>query len=171
MPPPTYARLALALALALVPGAVARGQDDADASPADPDPPSGHGYGWVCFAIAVGAVGGLYVLVRRREQAAEADWRRRRGPEPVWYCRACDRDVSGSVCPRCRAANPFLHEPPDADVGISAGRDATRPGGGAPRGTRRPRPRRDVGPRDTSPGGPARDPSRTADPRDGRAAR
>jgi hypothetical protein len=171
MPSPTHTRLALALALGLTLNAVAHGQGDADASPADPDPPNGHGFGWVCFATAVAAVGGLYVLVRRREQAAEANWRRRRGPEAVWYCRACARDVGGPVCPHCRATNPFLHEPADADLGTWAGRVASRPGDGMERGPRRQRSARDVSPPDTSPDGHARDPGETADPGDRRATR
>jgi hypothetical protein len=124
-----HARWTLALALALIVGAVARGQgEDADTWTADPDQPSGHGSTWFCFVIAVAAVGGLYVLVRRRQQALEAQWRGGRGPAVVWYCRACDRDVSGPSCPHCRAANPFAHERPDVDTDVPPVRSASRPG-------------------------------------------
>jgi hypothetical protein len=168
MPTPTHARLALALALALVlaPCPVARGQDDADvpaANPAaDPESARGQGFGWVCMVAAVAAVGGLYVLVRRRQQAAEEDWRRHRGPATAWYCRACDRDVSGPACPHCGAPNPFQHEPLDAGPGV--GRIAPRAGDSGHRGPRRPRPARDVGPPDTPPVGRARDAGGAADP-------
>jgi hypothetical protein len=147
---PTHARLALALTLALVVSPVARGQDDADAPAADPDSPRGSGFGWVCVVTAVAAVGGLYVLVRRRQQAAEEEWRRGRGPATPWYCRACAKDVSGPACPHCQAPNPFHHGPLDADVDTAAARITSRP--------RRKRPARDVG--------RARDADGAADPGD-----
>jgi hypothetical protein len=145
MQPPI--RPALALALTLVLGAVACGQGDADAA-ADPEPAAGPGSGWLCFAVAVAAVGGLYVVVRRREREIEADRRRGGGPESAWYCRACDRDLIGQVCPRCGTANPFLQEAPDPEA-------RTRPGGAIGRGrggerrtarVQRPREGRDAGP-------------------------
>jgi hypothetical protein len=124
-----HARWILVLALALGLGAVARGQDeDADTWSSDPDSSGSRGTAWFCFAASVGAIGGLYVLVRRRQQAAEANWRGGRGPAVVWYCRECDRDVSGSKCPHCRAANPFVHEvEEEADTNIPPVRPAPRP--------------------------------------------
>src|SRR5687767_4692057 len=70
---PTHAGFAIALALTLALGAAARGQDDPAAPPADPDEATGQGFPWLCFATTVGALGGLYVFVRRRERAAEAE--------------------------------------------------------------------------------------------------
>lgn len=107
---------ALTLTLALTLWAAARGQDDdAPAPPADPEVAAEQGFPWACFAMSVAALGGLYVLVRRREQAAEAEQRLGGPPPPPWYCRACDRDVSGPECPRCGAPNPFLDAVPVAD--------------------------------------------------------
>jgi hypothetical protein len=117
---PTHAGLALALALALTHGTVARGQDDPDAPPADPELQAG--FPWACFATTVAALGGLYVFVRRREQAVEADQRLGRGRATTWYCCACDLDVSGPACPHCRAANPFLSDPPDGHTGTRPSR-------------------------------------------------
>jgi hypothetical protein len=114
----THARLALALALVLSLGASARGQDDLDAAPADPEATAEQGFPWLCFATALGTLGGLYVLVRRREREAEAD----PAKAVTWYCRACDEDVSGSACPHCRAPNPFESGPVEADLGIRPGR-------------------------------------------------
>jgi hypothetical protein len=99
---------ALAFVLAFVPVATTHGQVDADA-----DPDASGGFPWLCFVTSVAALVGLYVLVRRREQATEADFKVGRTPETAWYCRACDRDVSGPTCPHCHAPNPFTHEPTD----------------------------------------------------------
>jgi hypothetical protein len=105
------ARFALAFALALVPVATTSGQIDAVPRPADSDPDAASGFPWLCFVISVAALVGLYVVVRRRERATEAEYKAGRRPDDVWYCRACDRDVSGPICPHCRAPNPFIPEP------------------------------------------------------------
>ena len=105
----TVAPLAMAFALAFVPVGTIHGEADPDAPPEEPA--AGQEFPWFCFAVSVAALGGLYVLVRRREQEVEADQRRGGKPAAAWYCRACDRDVSGAECPRCRAASPFVHEP------------------------------------------------------------
>jgi hypothetical protein len=97
---------ALVLALALVPVAATHGQVDADT-----DPDAAGGFPWLCFVTSVGALVGLYVVVRRREQAAEEDCKSGHRPEAVWYCWECARDVSGPTCPHCRAPNPFIYEP------------------------------------------------------------
>jgi hypothetical protein len=109
------ANFALAVALALVPVATTYGQIDSEPRPADSDPDATSGFPWLCFAASVAALVGLYVVVRRREQATEAEYKAGRRPEAVWYCRACDRDVSGPICPHCRAPNPFIHEPAERD--------------------------------------------------------
>jgi hypothetical protein len=106
-----YVRLTLALALSLAPACAARGPADADVPAADPEPAADRGFPWLCFATSVAALTGLYVLVRRRERATDSDRREGRGPEAVWYCQVCDRDVSGPACPRCRASCPFADEP------------------------------------------------------------
>ena len=111
MRPRNHVKLALALALALAPACAAPAPADADAPAADPEPAAERGFPWLCFATSVAALTGLYFLVRRRERAAETDRRKGRGPEAVWYCQACDRDVSGPACPRCRAPSPFADEP------------------------------------------------------------
>jgi len=98
----------MAFALTFVPVGTIRGEADSD-SPAE-EPAAGQGFPWLCFAVSVAALSGLYVLVRRREREVEADQRRGGKPAAAWYCRACDRDVSGPECPRCRSANPFGHE-------------------------------------------------------------
>jgi hypothetical protein len=100
---------AMAFALAFVPVGTIGAEDDSDA--AAEEPAAEQGFPWLCFTVSVAALGGLYILVRRREREVEADQRRGGKPAAVWYCRACDRDVSGPECPRCRAANPFGHEP------------------------------------------------------------
>ena len=128
----TCAHLTLAIALSLITAAPTRGQTVLDARPAA-EPEDRSGFPWACFGLSVMALGGLYVLVRRRERAAEADPRLRRGPDIGWYCRACDKDVSGSECPHCRAPNPFVHEPIVANAGSRSGRHR-RP---EPPGTRR----------------------------------
>jgi hypothetical protein len=127
MRPPTLARLALALALSLTVGPAARGQDD-EAGP--PEPTADPGFPWLCFATAVTALAGGYVLVRRREQAAEDEQRRGRRPAVPWYCRACDRDVTGPACPACGAPNPFLHDLTAGDTGPRPGRTVSRPSNG-----------------------------------------
>jgi hypothetical protein len=119
----THARLARARALVLAPARLARAQDEED------DPDGGQRFPWLCFTTSLAAIGGLYVLVRRREEAIEEDLRRGRGPEIGWYCRACDREVTGPECPRCGAENPFLHEPRHVEVVTRAGRVASRHGG------------------------------------------
>jgi hypothetical protein len=123
---PTRARLTVTVALALALGAAARAEDDAVAPPADAEPAAGQVLPWACFAISVAALGGLYVFVRRREQAIEADLRRGRRPPPIWYCRACARDVSGPACPHCQGANPFLDESAVVDTGTRSGRKGPR---------------------------------------------
>jgi hypothetical protein len=105
------ASFALVYVLALVPGATTYGQIDAAPRPADSDPDAASGFPWLCFVTSVAALVGLYVVVRRRERATEAEYRSGRAPEAVWYCRACARDVSGPICPHCRAPNPFTNEP------------------------------------------------------------
>ena len=154
---PTPARFALAIALALAPAAAARGQADAD----DPDAADGPGFPWACFAVTVVALGGLYVFVRRREQEVEEDLRHGRGPAAVWFCRACDRDVSGPVCPHCRAANPFGHDLPGPGDDSRPGRVVSKRDAGD-----RPRPPRRVRPRDRSAAGPPREADREAEARD-----
>jgi len=99
-----------ALALALALAAPARGQDLLDAPPPDPEPPAEAGFPWLCFATSIAALGGLGFFVRRRERELGIDFLWGRKPDLGWYCRACDRDVTGSECPRCRAANPFINE-------------------------------------------------------------
>ncbi|HKB03891.1 MAG TPA: hypothetical protein VKD90_16840 [Gemmataceae bacterium] len=96
---------------ALAIGTAARGQDLLNAKPPDSEPQAEAGFPWLCFLTAVAALGGLYVLVRRREREVGLDRPGVRKPEPGWYCRACDRDVTGPTCPRCHAPNPFLIEP------------------------------------------------------------
>jgi hypothetical protein len=59
----------------------------------------------------------LYIFVRRREQAAEAERKQNGTTATPWYCRACARDVIGPECPRCRTANPFLHDSAESDSG------------------------------------------------------
>jgi hypothetical protein len=86
------------------------GDEGSDAVPADPDAVADRGFPWLCFASSIAAAGGMYVFVRRREQAVEADRKRSRGKESAWYCRACGRDVAGPECPRCHAASPFLRD-------------------------------------------------------------
>ena len=108
------ARPALALGLVLLLGAAARGQEE-DASSTASDPESSGGSSWACFVISVAALGGLYALVRRRQREAAAAWHR--GRLVTWYCRACDRDVSGPACPHCQAPNPFLDAPTDHESG------------------------------------------------------
>jgi hypothetical protein len=120
--------LTLALALALAVGTVARGQEDPGPRPAGPEPADDHGFTWLCFATSVTVLGGLYVLVRRREQAVEAAHRDGRRPAASWYCRACSRDVSGPECPACGTPNPFLHDAPSTDTGPRA--DSRSKGGG-----------------------------------------
>jgi hypothetical protein len=97
---------ASALTLILVPVAATSGQ-----IPADSDPDAAGGFPWLCFVTSVAALVGLYVVVRRRERATEEGCKSGHRPEAVWYCRECDRDVSGSTCPHCGAPNPFTHEP------------------------------------------------------------
>lgn len=113
-------RFAFALALALVPVAMTSGQIDAEPRPADSDPDAASGFPWLCFVTSVAVLVGLYVVVRRRERATEAAYRSGRAPGAVWYCRACARDVSGPICPHCRAPNPFTDEPVDHAAGKRA---------------------------------------------------
>jgi hypothetical protein len=108
-------KFALTLALALVLVATTYGQNDAGPRPADSDPDAASGFPWLCFVTSVAALVGLYIMVRRRERATEAEYKSGRAPEAVWYCRACARDVSGPICPHCRAPNPFIHEPAERD--------------------------------------------------------
>jgi hypothetical protein len=110
----TLAPFALAIAGALSPAGPARAQLDEAPPPADAA--ADRGYPWLCTIMSVAAVGGLFAAVRRRERAVEADRKRGIRPEPVWYCRRCDRDVSGQECPRCQAPNPFAHEPAEWSV-------------------------------------------------------
>lgn len=107
------ARWAVALAVALAWIGTALGRGHADAPLGAADPAAKQGFPWLCPVASLAALVGLYVLVRRREREVEADRKRGRGPENTWYCRECDRDVSGPECPRCRAPNPFHHEPAD----------------------------------------------------------
>jgi hypothetical protein len=99
-----------ALALALTLSATASAQDLPEPVPPDPEPAAEAGFPWLCFATSVAALGSLYVLVRRREREVGLDRPGVRKPELGWYCRACDRDVTGSECPHCRAPNPFLQD-------------------------------------------------------------
>jgi uncharacterized RDD family membrane protein YckC len=101
---------ALALALALALAAAARGQDMLDAKLPDPNPAESGGFPWLCFAASIAALGTLGFFVRRRERELGIDFLGCRKPDLGWYCRACNRDVTGSECPRCRAASPFIHE-------------------------------------------------------------
>jgi hypothetical protein len=105
-------RPAWALALALTLAAAAHGQQDPTDAP--PPPPAeeaeAQGFPWLCFFTSVAALGGLFYFVRRRERELGLDRPGARGPERPWYCRACDRDVTGRECPRCGAPNPFLNE-------------------------------------------------------------
>ena len=112
----THARLALALAIALSFGVVSRGDDGDDAAPTAPEPVAERGFPWLCFATTIGGLTGLYVFVRRREQAVEIERKRCGGSAIPWYCRACAQDVIGSECPRCRTANPFLHDRIESDI-------------------------------------------------------
>jgi hypothetical protein len=106
--PPRLTRFALTVALCLAPGARAHGQDALENPPAIPEAADESGFSWLCFLTAVASLGGLYVVVRRRERAVEATVKTRGRPETAWYCRACDRDVTGPACPNCHAPNPFL---------------------------------------------------------------
>ena len=114
-----------ALALMLLLTAPARGEDE-PVTPADAE--ADGGFPWLCFVTTVAALGGLYVFVRRRERTVEADERRRRGRLVDWYCRACDRDVTGRACPHCGTANPFGHEPPATSPPRDVGRRWTPSG-------------------------------------------
>lgn len=106
------AALALALGLVLALAATARGQlEEPPLPPPDPEAPAG--FPWAAFVFSVAVIGGLFALVRRQQRQAAAEGRYDRGRLVTWYCRACDRDVSGPACPRCRAANPFLEPLPD----------------------------------------------------------
>jgi hypothetical protein len=107
---PIRTRPVWALAVALAVATAARGQDVPDPPPADPEAAAEAGFPWLCFLTSVAALGGLYVLVRRREREVGLDRPGVRKPEPGWYCRACDKDVDGPECPRCHAPNPFLDE-------------------------------------------------------------
>ncbi|MBO0697298.1 MAG: hypothetical protein J2P46_02785 [Zavarzinella sp.] len=106
------ARAGWTLALALGLAAGAQAQNQFDAPPQDPDPEAAAeheaGFPWLCFLTTVAALGGLFVFVRKREREVRGD--RPTTPElgSVWYCRTCDRDVSGRECPYCRAPNVFL---------------------------------------------------------------
>jgi hypothetical protein len=104
----TVTFLVLAFALTFVPVGSIRGETEPDVAPEEAA--AGQEFPWLCFAMSVGTLAGLYILVRRREREIEADQQRGGTSAAVWYCRACGRDVSGSECPRCRAANPFTHE-------------------------------------------------------------
>ena len=99
-----------ALALTLALAAVARGQELLDSKAPDPEPAAEAGFPWLCFATAVAAIGTLGFFVRRRERELGVGRWGARKPDLGWYCRACDRDVSGPECLRCRAANPFIQE-------------------------------------------------------------
>jgi hypothetical protein len=99
-----------ALALILALAGAARGQDLLNTPPPDPEPAAEGGFPWVCFATAVAALGTLGFFVRRRErELGVAGWGARK-PDLGWYCRACDRDVTGPHCPRCRTSNPFIQD-------------------------------------------------------------
>jgi hypothetical protein len=102
--------------LALTLGAAAaHGGEDPVAPLANAETAAEPGFPWLCFVMAIGALGGLYYLVRRQEQSLAADGRPGRRPSAYWYCRACDRDVTGPECPDCLAPNPFLGGLPDPD--------------------------------------------------------
>jgi hypothetical protein len=96
-------------------------QLDAAPPPAEQNSAAGSGFSWLCPTVLLAAVGGLYFAVRRRERAAEAEHGIRH--ELVWYCRQCDRDVTGSECPGCRTPNPFTHEPAESSTGTRTRRD------------------------------------------------
>lgn len=125
---PILARFALVLALAFVPVVATYGQVDADPRPADSDPDGAGGFPWLCLFTSVAALVGLYFVVRRREQATEAEYKAGRHPDVVWYCRACDRDVSGSTCPHCQAPNPFTHDAAELQAASRAKRNHHRSG-------------------------------------------
>jgi hypothetical protein len=109
----TRAGVGLAFALVLSFGVAGCSQANEGYAPKDVEPAAEGGFPWVCFATSVAGLASLYVLVRRREQLAELDQKHGRGNEIGWYCRTCQRDVSGPECPRCRAANPFVEEATD----------------------------------------------------------
>src|SRR3954452_15468623 len=102
-------RPAWALALTLALGAAARGEED-ESPPPPQEEAEAQGFPWLCFATSVAGLGGLYWLLRRRERELGLDHPGARRPESSWYCRACDRDVTGPECPRCHAPNPFIHD-------------------------------------------------------------
>jgi hypothetical protein len=110
---PIRAGLALVLALTLNVGIVVRGQDNEHFKRTNPDQAADQRFPWLCFATSIAAIVGLYVVVRRREQAVESDLKKGRGPRMPWYCRACDRDVVGPECPHCHAPDPFQHDSGD----------------------------------------------------------
>ena len=97
-------------------------------SPAAPEPAADKEFPWLCFATTVTVLGGLYVLIRRREQAVEADQRSGHLPELAWYCRACDRDACGPACPTCGSPSPFSQDLSDADPGPQPAPRVSRPG-------------------------------------------
>src|SRR5688572_1160283 len=96
---------ACALVLVIAFGTAARGQEPTDIPLPDPDPAAEEQFPWLCFATALATLGGLAVLVWRTAQRVGPC-----GPGTGWYCRACNRDVSGPECPHCRAPNVFLHD-------------------------------------------------------------
>ena len=98
----TVSCLGMACALTFISAGSIRGEIEPDAAPEEPA--AGEEFPWLCFAMSVGTLAGLYVLVRHRERQAEADQLRDGKPAAVCYCRACARDVNGSECPCCRAA-------------------------------------------------------------------
>ena len=81
---PTDARHVLTVALALALAAAAHAENDADPRPAEST--AGQILPWACFLVSVAALGAMYVFVRHREQATEADLRRGVRPPAVWYC-------------------------------------------------------------------------------------
>ncbi|HVK12491.1 MAG TPA: hypothetical protein VM597_27320 [Gemmataceae bacterium] len=106
--PPKLTRFALTVALCLALGARVLGQNAPETPPAIPEPADENGFSWLCFLTAIAVLVGLYVVIHRRERAVEATVRTNGRPETAWYCRACDRDVTGPACPNCHAPNPFL---------------------------------------------------------------
>src|SRR5262245_20999802 len=94
----TVTPLAMAFALVFVSVGATHGEADPDAKPEGPA--AEQGFPWLCFAVSVAPLGGMYLLVRRRERELEAAQRGGRRAAAVWYCRACHRDVSGLQCPR-----------------------------------------------------------------------
>jgi hypothetical protein len=102
--------IAFVLILVLSARTLAGGHDDVDFQQPAKTPANEEGFPWLCFVTSVASVVGLYVLVRRREQAVETEVKKGRGRLVPWYCRSCNRDVVGAECPRCLTANPFTDD-------------------------------------------------------------